>query len=402
MYTTQIKNTNNNHRFAQKGGKNPKLPVFRDDQDLQQFLERNLEDSLKQLIKVSVTTMVKHELESLRSELPEPPAFNGHYARHLISPYGRIEDVPIPRFRQGFGPNTTPQTLGVFETEQQRFLKIVQQMHLMGISQRNVKRLTKLCFNVDIATATVGNIHKELATVEEVKLNSRSLQGLNYSYLIVDGVWAKAKGYGWEDDDAVMLCAIGIRDDGTKDILGFKVARAEDEDAWSKFLVSLYDRGLDKTKLKLVIADDGAGFRAAKDKLLPDIPLQVCIVHKMRNVMTKTSKKHRGAVTQGLKDIYSSKTKGEATTKAKALIKQWYASESKAMESLRYHFEDTIAYMDFPKEEWSKLRTSNTVERLFREVRRRMKVMDNSFNSTDSMHNYGATILGNLQEVYMH
>ena len=71
------------------------------------------------------------------------------------------------------------------------------------------------------------------------------------------------------------------------------------------------------------------------------------------------------------------------------------------MESLRYHFEDTVAYLDFPKEYWSKLRTSNTVERLFREVRRRMKVMDNSFNSTDSMGNYGASILGNLQEVYM-
>src|SRR6266536_3548027 len=212
-------------------------------------------------------------------------------------------------------------------------------------------------------------------------------------------MWAKAKGYGWEDNEAVLLCAVGIRDDGTKDILGFLVARAEDEGSWQEFIASLIGRGLDKTNLKLIIADDGAGFRAAKGKLLPNVPLQVCIVHKMRNVMAKASQKHRGNIAQGLKDIYAAKGKQEAEDKAKAFIKQWYASEKTAMESLRYHFEDTIAYLDFQEEEWTKLRTNNTVERLFREVRRRMKVMDNSFNSIGSMSNYGASILGNLQEV---
>lgn len=340
MYTTQNKSNKNKHKSA-------KLPVFNDDRDLQQFLERNLEDSLKQLIRISVTTTVKAELQSLRSELPYPPAFNGYYDRQLTSPYGRIENVPIPRFREGFGLDTTPQTLQVFETEQQRFLEIIGEMHRMGISQRKVKRLAKLCFNKDIAAKTIGTIHKDLAQAEETKLNSRSLSGIHYQYFIADGIWAKAKGYGWENDDAVMLCAVGIRDDGTRDILGFTVARAEDEASWA----SLIDRGLDTKQLKLVIADDGGGLRAAKDKLLPAVRIQVCIVHKMRNVMNKTSRKHRRAITTGLKDIYDSQTKEEATDKARALIKQWYASEKAAMESLRYHFEDTITYMDFPKEE---------------------------------------------------
>lgn len=393
MYTTQLKSTNK---------KPAKLPIFQDDQDLQRFLERNLEDSLKQLIRVSVTAMVKAELETLRSELPIPPAFNGYYPRQLTSPYGRIEDVPIPRLRDGFGPDTMPQTLHVFDTEQQRFLQIVQEMHRLGISQRNVKRLAKLCFGITISADKVGAVHKELAAKEEAQLNSRSLTGTMYRYLVMDGVWAKAKGYGWEDNDAVMLCAVGIRDDGKADILGFTIARAEAEASWEQFLSSLLARGLDSRQCKLLIADDGGGLRAAKDKLLPHIPLQVCIVHKMRNVMAKTSKKHRSAVIAGVKDIYASQTKEEATTKAQALVKQWYASEKAAMESLRFHFEDTVTYMDFPEEDWSKLRTSNVVERLFREVRRRIKVMDNSFNSTESFTSYGATTLGRLQEVYMH
>lgn len=394
MYTTQ---TNNSKRNA----KPAKLPVFQDDSDLQRFLERNLEDSLKQLIRVSVTAMVRAELESLRSELPLPPSFNGYYPRQLTSPYGRIEDVPIPRLREGFSPDTTPHTLQVFDTEQQRFLRIVREMHRMGISQRNVKRLSKLCFGVTISADRVGAVHRELAVKEEAQLNSRSLAGVSYRYLVIDGVWAKAKGYGWEDNDAVMLCAVGIRDDGTADILGFCVARAEDETSWETFLLSLIDRGLDTKLLRLVIADDGGGLRAALAKLLPHIPLQVCIVHKMRNVMRKASRKHRKAVTEGLKNIYRSQTKEEATDKTKALIKQWYASEKAAMESLRFHFEDTIQYMDFPKEDWHKLRTSNLVERLFREVRRRIKTMDNSFNSTDSFTDYSATTLSRLQEVYM-
>lgn len=394
MYATQNKSNKTNRKPA-------KLPIFNDESDLQRFLERNLEDSLKQLIKVSVTAMVRAELETLRSELPLQPSFNGYYPRQLTSPYGRIDDVPIPRLRDGFTPDTTPQTLQVFDAEQQRFLQIVREMHRMGISQRNVKRLSKLCFGVTISADRVGAVHKELAAKEEVQLNSRSLAGIVYRSLVVDGVWAKAKGYGWEDDDAVMLCAVGIRDDGKTDILGFAIARAEDTESWEGFLAGLLDRGLDARQLQLVIADDGSGLRAAKGKLFPDVPLQVCIVHKMRNVMRKASRKHRKAVTEGLKDIYASQTKTEATDKAKALIKQWYASERAAMESLRFHFGDTIAYMDFPQEDWHKLRTSNLVERLFREVRRRIKVMDSSFNSTESFTNYSATTLSRLQEVYM-
>lgn len=401
MYTTQNKN---NKSLVKNGSKtsNNKLPIFNDDTELQNFLQRNLQDSLKQLIRVSVTTMVKAEMQTLRNELPYPPSFNGYYDRHLTSPFGRIEKVPIPRFREGFSSDTTPQTLQMFESEKNRFLHIIQEMHRLGISQSKVAKLAKLCFNIKVSKDTVRSVHKELAEVEEAKLNSRPLNNICYRYLIFDGIWAKAKGYGWEDNDAVMLCAIGIRDDGKKDILGFEIARSENEESWIKFIASLIERGLDEKNLDLVISDDGAGFRAAKNHLLAKVPMQVCMVHKMRNVRAKTSNRNRKAITEGLKDIYSSNNEQEAIEKAKVLVKQWYSTEPKAMESLRYHFEDTLTYMRYPKEEWSKLRTSNVVERLFREVRRRMKVVDNSFNSIDSMNNYSATILGRLQEDYMH
>src|ERR1700758_639424 len=99
MPTTQIKS----NRTVKK------MPLFDDDKELSSYLERSLTDNLKHFIRHSVTTLVKAEMEQLRAELQEAsgsfPAFNGYYGRHLTSPFGRVEDIPIPRFRGGFGPN---------------------------------------------------------------------------------------------------------------------------------------------------------------------------------------------------------------------------------------------------------------------------------------------------------
>src|SRR5579884_3629981 len=121
-----------------------KLPVFEDEKDLLQFLERSLTDNLKQFIRVSIQTLVKTEMQQIRDELQQAgqvtPAFNGSYGRQLISPFGRIEDVPIPRFRDGFG-DTPPTVLAGFEDEKSRTWDLLRDMHLLGISQRKVKHL---------------------------------------------------------------------------------------------------------------------------------------------------------------------------------------------------------------------------------------------------------------------
>ena len=394
MYTTRNPKSSKN-----KVTTAAKLPIFDTDRELAQYLEVNLNASLKQLIRLSVTTMVRAEMQALRAEVSNPPAFNGYYQRQLTSPYGRIEDVPVPRFREGFSPDTTPQTLDLFAAEQQRFCKIVEQMHLLGISQRNVKKLAKLCFGVRISKDRVGAIHKALADSEEAQVNSRPLSD-DYQYLVADGIWVTVKGYGWESDKAVLLCVLGIRPDGTRQILGFRVARAEDEAGWTALLKELRVRGLSGKRLELLIADDGAGLQAALPHVYPAVPVQLCIVHKMRNVLGKTPAKHKRAVGEGLKHIYAAGTKDEATERCKALVKQWYVTLPAAMESLRFHFERTLAYLDFPESEWKKLRTSNVLEREFREVRRRLKGFDSSFHDQASAERYGNTIFSNLNGAY--
>ena len=113
MATTQIKSNRNIK----------KLPVFEDEKDLLIFLERSLTDNLKQFIKISISTLIKSEMEQIRTELQQNgqaiPAFNGSYSRQLVSPFSKISDVPIPRFRSGFG-DTPPATLSGFEDEKNR------------------------------------------------------------------------------------------------------------------------------------------------------------------------------------------------------------------------------------------------------------------------------------------
>lgn len=375
-----------------------KLPIFGNDNELQKFLETNFTESLKQMIRVTIQTMVKEEMETFRKQFDERLQFNGYYGRDMISSFGKINDVPIPRFRQG-ADGMQLQSLGVFESEQQKFMKLIEKMHILGISQRKIKHLAADCFGIPVSANRVGVIYRELAEKEAVNVNGIPLTD-DYEYLILDGIWETTKGYGWEDNKSVLLCALGIKKDGTRKIIGFSLERGERMDTWTPFVASLRKRGLKGDNLKLMIADDHPAIKAAMDTVYPTVPIQLCIVHKMRNVMGKTKRKNRGAVIGDVKEIFHSQTKEEAMEKAKQVVKKWYMTEPKAMESLRFNLEHCFTYLQFPKEQWRKLRTTNILDREFREFRRRMRVFDNTFQSTESAQRYANTIINYLNDWY--
>jgi len=219
-----------------------RLPVFEDDRDLQRFLETNFTDSLKQMIKVTVKTMVKAEMEIFRSEFSEKLSFNGSYGRNMLSTWGRIEDIPIPRFRESV-PDLSLKSTGVFEEEKHKFETLVAQMHVLGLSQRKITEIAKVCLKTPLSKTRVGAIHKELAEREEYQINSQLLDD-NFEYLLIDGIWEKTKGYGWEDNKSVLLCVLGVRPSGERKILGFNLARKEDSGSCQTLLASLKNEGL--------------------------------------------------------------------------------------------------------------------------------------------------------------
>ena len=375
-----------------------KLEIFSEEKELTKFLETNFTESLKQMIKVTVKTMVKTEMETFRKQFEEKLQFNGYYGRNMVSSFGKVEDIPIPRFREAV-PGMDLKTTGVFAEEQQKFMKLIEQMHLLGISQRKIKHLSRICFGIPISVNRVGAIYRELVEKEEVNINRKLLDD-DYEYLILDGIWEKTKGYGWDDNRSVLLCALGVRKNGERKIIGFALERVEDNESWGKLAGSLKQRGLKGTNLRLAIADDHPSIKNAVERHYPGLPVQLCIVHKMRNVINKTKFKNKAAVVTDLKTIFGSETKEEALEQAKTVVKKWYMVEPKAMESLRFNIEYCFTYMQFPKEIWRKIRTSNILDREFREFRRRMKVFDNTFQNPESAERYTNSIINYLNSYY--
>ena len=388
MATTQI---NSNKTIK-------KLPVFEDEKDLMQFLERSLTDNLKQFIRVSISTLIKAEMEQIRSSLTDQPYFNGYYNRQLVSPFGKVEDIPIPRFREGFG-SQPPTALSSFEDEKSRTWDLIRDMHLLGISQRKVKHLAGKHLGLNISTAAIKDAMHDLVMHESVQINKQLLDD-EFEFLFMDGIWENVKGGGWDNTKAVVLCVLGMRADGSRKLIGFTLARAEDENSWVELLTNIKRRGLTGKMLSMIIMDDSAGAKAAIDKIYPGVPMQNCLVHKLRNVQSKTSYQHRAAVTEDLKAITNANSPDEAMKAAKDIVKKWYVREEKAMNSLKHNFEYCLTCFQFSRVKWASIRSTNILEREFREVRRRTKVNDHSFNDLDSARRYHEGIFQYLNANY--
>lgn len=388
MQTAQV----NNSKFS-------KIPVFSSDKDLSKYLEDNFTDGLKNWIKLCVRSTVKAEMEEYRkSHMESGLQFNGFYGRDLLSTYGKVGDIPIPRFRQ---PTDGLQlkSLDIFSEEKQRMLKVIEKMHLLGISQRKIGKLAKECFGITFSKDRVGKIYRELVENEQVNINSKILDD-SYEFLLIDGLWEKTKGMGWDENSSVLLCALGIKPSGERVIIGFSLAGDESAESYGSLLKNLKERGLAGDKLKLIISDDCGGAKVACDQYYPATPLQSCIVHKMRNVICKTSKVNKENVIGDIKKVFSCQDKESAIALAKEVAKKYQVAEPKAMASLRFNLESCFTYMDFPKELWNKIRTTNILEREFREVRRRIRVFDDSFQSADSANMYANSVFSYLNGNY--
>ena len=380
--------------------KQQKYPIFNSDKELSDFLLNNLTDSLKQSIKVTTSIMVKAEMENLRKEVKEHLQFNGYYDRNMISTLGKIEGIQIPRWRQTPPIGQNLKSFSVFDQQKQQFEDLVAEMHRLGVSTRKVDKICQSVFGVKVSKNQVGLIHKELAEQESLQINSQPITE-QFEYILWDGIWVKAKSFGLKaNNKTVLLCALGITAEGKRQIIGFAPADNEGYEPWHELILSLKRRGLSADGLKLNITDDGGGLQSALEHLFPNVPVQGCIVHKMRNVLTQTRHKNKPAVGEQLSAVYQAESKEQAIKLFEQFCKQWYIAEPRAVESFRFHFERTLTYYDFPKELWRKIRTTNILEREFREVRRRIKVFDSSFNSTDSLSRYGNSIFNYLNNNY--
>ncbi len=300
---------------------------------------------------------------------------NGHRYRSLLTEFGLLDRIKVPRDRQGI---YQPGLLKRYQRRQEQVNGIVREMFLQGVSTRKVQGVLKPMLHVGLSAQSVSRIVRSLDG--EVKLYHQRLLGDDYRYLFLDGITLKVKGARGVQKRLV-LCAYGVTGKGLRELVSFRQATAESEAQWEAFLRGLYERGLEGKQVLLITTDGCPGLHRALGTVYPYIPRQRCWAHKLRNVASKLRRKNQEECLLQAKTIYQADTRREAIIRFKVWAKQWQNLEPKAVKCLEADMDEMLSFLSCPKSHWSKIRTTNAIERAFREVRRRTRPMSCFQNS---------------------
>ncbi len=302
-----------------------------------------------------------------------PDRRNGSYVRNVLTELGAII-VSIPRTRS-FIPK------GVIATYARRVREIdhlILACFLLGLSTRKVGVALLALLGEKISPQTVSRVAMTLN--ESVKAFHGRRITSRFRALILDGIVIKRKT-GAGTVARPVLVALGIRHDGKKEVIDFHLAKSESGAEWNCFLTDLTNRGL--AGFEVICADGGEGLISVLPDVYPTIPLQRCWAHKVRNILDKVPRKKQKAVKRGLAKIYGAKTLAEAQTYAKRWAGSWIDIYPKAVKCLRDDLDDLLTCFQFDDPEFRKtIRTTNAIERRFREVRRRTRPMGVFSNRT--------------------
>ena len=301
-----------------------------------------------------------------------PDRRNGVYLRHLLTELGDIV-LSIPRTRC-FSPR------GIIAAYARRIRQIdhlILACFLLGLSTRKVGIALCTLIGEKISPQTVSRVARTLN--EAVKAFHRRRIG-SFKALILDGIIIKRKT-GAGTLTRPVLVALGIRHDGKKEVIDFRLATSESGAEWRTFLTDLMNRGLGG--FEVICADGGQGLISILPEVYPSIPLQRCWAHKMRNVLDKVPRKSQHAVKRGLAKVYAAESFAEAQRYAHRWTRSWKEKYPKAVKCLHDDLEDLLTCFQFPDPHFRKaIRTTNAIERRFREVRRRTRPMGVFSNRT--------------------
>lgn len=300
---------------------------------------------------------------------------NGHYLRHLLTELGDVL-VSVPRTRT-YSP---VEVIRAYARRSQDVDRLILASFLLGLSTRKVGEALLSILGEKVSPATVSRVARSLDAAVTA-FHRRRLKE-SYRAFLFDGVVITRKT-GAGPVRRPVLVALGIRHDGKKEIIDFRLARSESADEWESFLINLTRRGLTGKETEVVSVDGGPGLISAVRSVYPLIPLQRCCAHKMRNIMDKVRKADTEAVKKGLVKVYGAKNLKTARSAAKRWSNTWEGIYPAAVKCLRDDLDDLLTFFGFADTSFRrKVRTTNAIERVFREVRRRTRPMGVFENKT--------------------
>ena len=290
---------------------------------------------------------------------------NGYRERAWDTRAGQIE-LDIPKLRRG---SYFPSFLEPRRTAEKALTAVIQEAYVHGVSTRSVDDLVRAMGASGVSKSQVSRLVEEIDERVNAFL-ARPIEG-EWPYLWIDATYVKARQAGRIVSTAVII-AVGVNTDGRREVLGVATGPSEAEAFWKSFLRSLADRGLRGTKL--VIADGHKGLRAAASKVFHGT-LQRCRIHWMRNALAHVPAKQRPAVSAMIKTIFVQETAREAHDQWNSVAEALRERAPKLAALMDGARDDVLAYTAFPREHWPQISSTNPLERLNGEIKRRSDVV---------------------------
>jgi transposase-like protein len=330
-----------------------------------QVVRRTVEQTLNGLLEAEADELCGASRYARSPERLDTRA--GHYQRQLLTKAGPVE-LNVPRLR------SLPFETQIIERYRRRESSVEEslvEMYLAGVSVRRVEDITEALWGERVSPSTVSALNQKI--YEQIEAwRQRPIEG-THAYVYLDGIWLK-RCWGGEVKNVAVLVALGVRADGYREFLGVMEGAKEDAESWRNFLRHLKQRGL--TGVKLIVSDKCLGLVEALGEFYPESAWQRCAVHFYRNVFSVTPKTKVKEVAAMLKAIHAQEDRAAAREKAATVAAKLESMRlSQAAGIVRAGADETLSYMAFPREHWTRLRTNNLLERIMREIRRRTRVV---------------------------
>src|SRR5919199_2865632 len=291
---------------------------------------------------------------------------SGYYVRTLITRVGKLE-LRVPQDREG---RFSTELFGRYQRSEQALVASLAEMYVQGVSTRKVKAVTEeLCghaFSASAISAANKRLDESLAAFAGRRLEEP------FAYLILDARYEKVREAGIVGSRAVLI-AVGIDRAGRRQVLAVALANRESRSSWKDFLLGLRERGL--SGVEFVVADDHAGLRAAPREVLPDAFVQRCYVHFLRNALDHLPRKADDDCLRELRWIDDRRERAEAKADLAAWLKKWGARYDRLTSWVEENIEETFTYYRLPRQHHKHMKSTNMLERLNEEIKRRTHVV---------------------------
>ncbi|WP_373160394.1 IS256 family transposase [Bifidobacterium longum] len=344
-----------------------------------QFDQAMFETKLDTMVREKVERIVNAMLDAEADEIANAARYErtgerkayraGHYERKLTAKAGRLA-LKVPKLK---GAVFESAVIERYRRREQSVEESLIDMYLAGVSTRQVDDISQLLWGDRMPSQTLSDKLKKV--YEDIdSWRTRPLES-EYPYVFMDGVWHK-RSWGGHVENVSVLVAIGVDSEGHREVIGVAEGMKEDGDSWEQFVRSMIERGL--KGVRLVVGDRCAGLVSTVNSMLPKARYQRCMVHFIRNVLSKTPPTHRQWASAALKAIFAMESRESALAKAESVAAEMEARRLKAAANcLREGVGETTTYLlpEFPDGHRRRIRTNNMIERLNREIRRRTRVV---------------------------